>query len=62
MNYQTSSGEFALQGSWIIIPKGFKGGPIGTPDAVVNRDDMIAYLNIERECSAAQCQDCNRSN
>lgn len=58
MNYETSGGEFAFQCLWIIVVKGFKRVPIGTPDTVVNRHDMIAQLNVRCDCGTAEGENC----
>ncbi len=52
MNYETCAGEFVLC-FWITISKGFKRCPIGACDTVVDRPDMIAWLDVRCDCGTA---------
>ena len=53
MNYETSSGEF-VQCFWIAVLKGFKRGPIGACDTVVDHRDVIAWLDVRCDCRTAE--------
>ena len=53
MNYETSAGEF-VQCFWITILKGFKRCPIGASDTVVDRHDVIVWLDVRCDCATAK--------